>query len=82
MAASVRWAASTEARGRMCACRSPAAHSSACPAPVSLVTIAALVAGGNSEQLPFQLNLGKQNGLTQTEWCTMVSGRRCGTWPS
>lgn len=33
----------------------------------SLVTIAALVAGGNTEQLPFHLNLGRQNGLTETE---------------
>jgi 4-carboxymuconolactone decarboxylase len=37
------------------------------PRDRSLVTIAALVAGGNSEQLPFHLNLGRQNGLTQTE---------------
>ncbi|OKI62311.1 carboxymuconolactone decarboxylase family protein [Micromonospora sp. CB01531] len=37
------------------------------PRDRSLITIAALVAGGNSEQLPFHLNLGKQNGLTQAE---------------
>ncbi|MEU4640982.1 carboxymuconolactone decarboxylase family protein [Micromonospora sp. NPDC023814] len=37
------------------------------PRDRSLITIAALVAGGNSEQLPFHLNLGRQNGLTQAE---------------
>jgi 4-carboxymuconolactone decarboxylase len=37
------------------------------PRDRSLVTIAALTAGGNSEQLPYHLNLGKQNGLTETE---------------
>ncbi|MCW3814378.1 carboxymuconolactone decarboxylase family protein [Micromonospora sp. DR5-3] len=37
------------------------------PRDRSLITIAALVAGGNTEQLPFHLNLGKQNGLTQAE---------------
>ncbi|MCW3839861.1 carboxymuconolactone decarboxylase family protein [Micromonospora yasonensis] len=37
------------------------------PRDRSLITIAALVAGSNSEQLPFHLNLGKQNGLTQAE---------------
>jgi 4-carboxymuconolactone decarboxylase len=33
----------------------------------SLVTITALVAGGNTEQLPFHLDLGRQNGLTREE---------------
>jgi 4-carboxymuconolactone decarboxylase len=37
------------------------------PRDRSLVTITALVAGGNTEQLPFHLGLGRQNGLTQTE---------------
>src|ERR671929_157990 len=37
------------------------------PRDRSLVTVAALVAGGNTEQLPFHLQLGRQNGLTQTE---------------
>jgi 4-carboxymuconolactone decarboxylase len=31
------------------------------------VTITALVAGGNTEQLRFHLDLGRQNGLTQAE---------------
>jgi 4-carboxymuconolactone decarboxylase len=37
------------------------------PRDRSLVTITALVAGGNAEQLPFHLNLGKRNGLTEAE---------------
>jgi 4-carboxymuconolactone decarboxylase len=37
------------------------------PRDRSLVTITALVAGGNTEQLPFHLRLGKENGLTEAE---------------
>jgi len=37
------------------------------PRDRSLVTVAALVAGGNSEQLPFHLNLAKENGLTEAD---------------
>ena len=37
------------------------------PRDRSLVTISALVAGGNTEQLPFHLGFGRQNGLTETE---------------
>jgi 4-carboxymuconolactone decarboxylase len=37
------------------------------PRDRSLVTITALVAGGNTEQLPFHLQLGRQNGLTETD---------------
>jgi 4-carboxymuconolactone decarboxylase len=33
----------------------------------SLITITALVVGGNVEQLPFHLNLGKHNGLTEAQ---------------
>ena len=33
----------------------------------SLITVAALIADGNSEQLPFHLNKAKENGLTETE---------------
>ena len=33
----------------------------------SLITVAALIAGGNSEQLPFHLTKAKDNGLTETE---------------
>lgn len=37
------------------------------PRDRSLVTISALVVGGNAEQLPFHLELGRRNGLTETE---------------
>jgi len=37
------------------------------PRDRSLTTIAALTAGGNGDQLPFHRNLGKDNGLTETE---------------
>jgi 4-carboxymuconolactone decarboxylase len=37
------------------------------PRDRSLVTITALIAGGNTEQLRFHLDLGRQNGLTQVE---------------
>lgn len=37
------------------------------PRDRSLITVAALIAGGNSEQLAFHLGLAKQNGLTETE---------------
>lgn len=33
----------------------------------SLVTVAALVAGGNAEQLPFHLNRARENGVTEAE---------------
>ncbi|MEV8176367.1 carboxymuconolactone decarboxylase family protein [Microbacterium sp. NPDC079176] len=39
----------------------------------SLITIAALVAGGNTEQLPFHLNLGAQNGLTEKEMVEAIT---------
>jgi 4-carboxymuconolactone decarboxylase len=37
------------------------------PRDRSLITITALVVGGNTEQLPFHLDLGRRNGLTQAE---------------
>ena len=37
------------------------------PRDRSLITVAVLIAGGNSEQLPFHLNKAKENGLTETE---------------
>ncbi|MFG6502230.1 carboxymuconolactone decarboxylase family protein [Microbacterium sp. P05] len=37
------------------------------PRDRSLITITALVAGGNVEQLPFHLKLGTENGLTEDE---------------
>jgi len=33
----------------------------------SLVTVTALIAGGNSEQLPFHLKRAKENGVTESE---------------
>jgi 4-carboxymuconolactone decarboxylase len=37
------------------------------PRERSLITVAALITGGNSEQPPFHLNKPKENGLTGTE---------------
>jgi 4-carboxymuconolactone decarboxylase len=37
------------------------------PKERSLVTVAALTTGGNTEQLVFHLGLAKQNGLTEEE---------------
>ena len=37
------------------------------PRDRSLITVAALIAGGNSEQLSFHLKKAKENGLTKTE---------------
>ncbi|TME12133.1 MAG: carboxymuconolactone decarboxylase family protein [Chloroflexi bacterium] len=37
------------------------------PRDRSLVTVAALIAGGNTEQLPGHLNRAKENGLSETE---------------
>lgn len=37
------------------------------PRDRSLITVAALITGGNSEQLPFHLARAKEHGLTETE---------------
>jgi 4-carboxymuconolactone decarboxylase len=37
------------------------------PRDRSLITVAALVAGGNTEQLTFHLDYAKRNGLTELE---------------
>src|SRR6201995_4424441 len=37
------------------------------PKERSLITVAALTAGGNTEQLTFHLGLARQNGVTETE---------------
>lgn len=37
------------------------------PRDRSLITVAALIAGGHTEQLPGHLNRAKANGLTETE---------------
>lgn len=37
------------------------------PRDRSLITVAVLIAGGNTEQLPSHLKRAKENGLTETE---------------
>lgn len=39
----------------------------------SLITVAALTAGGNSEQLNFHLNYAKRNGLTEEELIEVIT---------
>lgn len=43
------------------------------PRDRSLITIAALVVGGNTEQLPGHLARGKANGLTNTEISELIT---------
>jgi 4-carboxymuconolactone decarboxylase len=52
------------------------------PRDRSLVTISALVAGGHTGQLPFHLDLGRRNGLTEAEIveCITHLAFYCG-WP-
>src|SRR5215208_210325 len=38
----------------------------------SLVTVAALIANGNTEQLPAHLSRAKQNGLSETELAEVI----------
>jgi 4-carboxymuconolactone decarboxylase len=42
------------------------------PRDRSLVTVAALIANGNTEQLVGHLNRAKQNGLTETELAEVI----------
>jgi 4-carboxymuconolactone decarboxylase len=48
----------------------------------SLITVAALLAGGHVEQLPFHLNRARENGLTTTEIVEAITHLAfyCG-WP-
>lgn len=39
----------------------------------SMITISALISGGNLEQLPAHLNIGKQNGITKAEISAMIT---------
>ena len=39
----------------------------------SLITITALITGGNFEPLPYHLQAGKDNGLTQTEIVEVIT---------
>jgi 4-carboxymuconolactone decarboxylase len=43
------------------------------PRDRSLVTVAALIAGGNTEQLPFHLNRAKENGLSETDLVEVIT---------
>ncbi|HEX2948199.1 MAG TPA: carboxymuconolactone decarboxylase family protein [Armatimonadota bacterium] len=43
------------------------------PRDRSLITVAALIMGGNSEQLPFHLNKARENGLTETEIVEIIT---------
>jgi 4-carboxymuconolactone decarboxylase len=48
----------------------------------SLITVTALIAGGHTEQLPFHLNRGKENGLMEAEIVEAITHLAfyCG-WP-
>ena len=48
----------------------------------SLVTVTALIAGGNTEQLPFHLKRAKENGVTEAELIETITHLAfyCG-WP-
>ena len=39
----------------------------------SLITVAALLTGGNTEQLPFHLARARDNGLTETELVEVIT---------
>src|SRR5215207_10151861 len=43
------------------------------PRDRSLVTVAALIAGGNTEQLPNYLNRARENGLSETELVEIIT---------
>lgn len=52
------------------------------PRDRSLITVAALIAGGNAEQLPFHLNKAKENGVSESELVEVITHLAfyCG-WP-
>lgn len=39
----------------------------------SLITISALISGGNLEQLPAHLKIGRENGITQAEIAEVIT---------
>src|SRR5512146_386348 len=43
------------------------------PRDRSLITVAALIAGGNTEQLTFHFNKAKENGLSETELVEVIT---------
>jgi 4-carboxymuconolactone decarboxylase len=52
------------------------------PRDRSLVTVAALIANGNTEQLPGHLNRAKSNGISETELAEVVTHLALYTgWP-
>ncbi|HZS47532.1 MAG TPA: carboxymuconolactone decarboxylase family protein [Blastocatellia bacterium] len=52
------------------------------PRDRSLITVAALISGGNTEQLTFHLNRAKENGLSEEELIEVITHLAfyCG-WP-
>jgi 4-carboxymuconolactone decarboxylase len=60
------------------------------PKERSLVTVACLIAGGNTEQLSYHLGLARQNGATEAELVEAITHaafyagcrRRSPRWPS
>jgi 4-carboxymuconolactone decarboxylase len=52
------------------------------PRDRSLITVAALIAGGNTEQLPFHLNKARENGLSEAELVEVITHLAFyGGWP-
>jgi 4-carboxymuconolactone decarboxylase len=43
------------------------------PRDRSLITVAALITGGNTEQLPFHMNKARENGLSETELIEVIT---------
>ena len=43
------------------------------PRDRSLITVAALIAGGNTEQLPFHLSKARENGLSENELIEVIA---------
>lgn len=43
------------------------------PRDRSLITVAALITGGNTEQLPLHLNKARANGLSETELIEVIT---------
>jgi 4-carboxymuconolactone decarboxylase len=43
------------------------------PRERSLITVAALVTGGSTEQLPFHLNKARENGLSEAELIEVIT---------
>jgi 4-carboxymuconolactone decarboxylase len=48
-------------------------HKELSPRDRSLITVSALVSGGNTEQLGFHLNKARENGLSEEELVEMIT---------